>query len=446
VLVGEYSHFVNRKLSFGMSKDPEGFLGAQQRWVEGAITLCLQWVTNHADAHGQAKRNQPLLWMVIVGFIAYVFSLCRLVTVEYTSSILVELGILDRDFFESMIRTPLHVPIHWIYNVLMEIRGGHSPNSYSYRVYEDMTLQFIVFMGTCVFVFFLLWVLTNVCKVCKRCCLFPWEMKWWGRLVISFDNLTYWVWFWTSFFWIGFNIYLAVSPAQFHFNNVGMMSFMVVATFLNYALIVTNSMRFSIMESVDANEIAFLSMDNIWRANQLFFMVGPIQGFSVFTGTRNFLYYLMYGQDIGGWAGGDLTQVSIMIVKYWTSMIIVASCVCWIYLFASHPTADEYQSRRPGCIIFSFIAMDVLHPCVYLWTLGNNLSNEEAAKMHFSAKICSTRWWKKFWSDTLLNECITNIFRYVAPVYNFMLPILVFYNSYFGVSAGFTLVAVGAGH
>merc|ERR1719277_1370618 len=53
VLVGEYSHFVNRKLSFGMSKSPEGFLGAQQRWVEGAITLCLQWVTQNADAHGQ---------------------------------------------------------------------------------------------------------------------------------------------------------------------------------------------------------------------------------------------------------------------------------------------------------------------------------------------------------------------------------------------------------
>lgn len=62
---------------------------------------------------------------------------------------------------------------------------------------------------------------------------------------------------------------------------------------------------------MDANEIAFLSMDNIWRANQLFFMVGPIQGFSVFTGTKNFLSYLLYGQDIGGWAGGDLTQVSI---------------------------------------------------------------------------------------------------------------------------------------
>merc|ERR1719507_2172699 len=177
---------------------------------------------------------------------------------------------------------------------------------------------------------------------------------------------------------------------------------MLVVTFLNYALIVSNSLRFSVMESIDANEVAFLSMDNIWRANQLFFMVGPIQGFSVLTGTKNFFSYLLYGQDIGGWAGGDLTQVSIMIVKYWTTTIILASVACWIYLFTSNPGPDEYQSRRPGCIIFSFIAMDVLHPCIYLWTVGNNISDEEVAKMTWPQALTSSRWWKRALANTIL--------------------------------------------
>ena len=26
-------------------------------------------------------------------------------------------------------------------------------------------------------------------------------MRWWGRLLISMDNLTYFLWFWTAFFW-----------------------------------------------------------------------------------------------------------------------------------------------------------------------------------------------------------------------------------------------------
>lgn len=170
------------------------------------------------------------------------------------------------------------------------------------------------------------------------------------------------------------------------------------------------------------------------------------EGFSVFTGTKNFLSYLLYGQDIGGWAGGDLTQVSIAIVKYWTTTLIFSAIGCWVYLFASNPTATEYQSRRPGCIIFTFIAMDVLHPCVYLWTVGNKFSAEDAKKMTFCQKLTSAGWWKSCLATAILNETLTNIFRYVAPAYNFMLPILVFYNATFGVSGGFTLVAVGAGH
>merc|ERR1719401_1900606 len=124
VLVGEYSHFVNRKLSFGMSKSPEGFLGAQQRWVEGAITLCLQWVTQNADAHGQAKRNGPLLWCVIVAFVLYVWALFRLVTVQYTSSLLVKYGLLGEATFDAWIRAPLSPVIGQIYDSLMTARGG----------------------------------------------------------------------------------------------------------------------------------------------------------------------------------------------------------------------------------------------------------------------------------------------------------------------------------
>merc|ERR1740121_3098546 len=112
---------------------------------------------------------------------------------------------------------------------------------------------------------------------------------------------------------------------------------MLCATFLNYAMIVANTARFSVMESMDANEIAVLSMDNVWRANQLFFMVGPIQGYSVITGTKNFISYKLYGEDIGGWQGNDLTQTSITIVKYWTTLIIFAAIPCWVYLFASDP-------------------------------------------------------------------------------------------------------------
>jgi hypothetical protein len=452
VLKGEYSHFVNRKLSFGMSKDPEGFLGAQQRWVEGAITLFWQWTTGRADAEGQSKQNGPLLWLVMLGFAGFVFSLCRMVTIRGTSCIFVEFGLIKEETFDSWIRTPLTPLIARFFDLLMQARGGHSKNSYTYEVYELMSLQFIIYICMCVMAYLVLWAITAAPRFFqgrsffRRCFALPNEMKWWGRLLISFDNLTYWMWFWTSFFWIGFNFYLACWPARFHFNGLGMMSFMLVLTVLNYALIISNSMRFSVMESMDANEIAFLSMDNVWRANQLFFMVGPIQGFSVITGTKNFMSYLLYGQDVGGWSGGDLTQVSIMIVKYWTTTLVCCAFGCWVYLFASDPAHEEFLSRRSGCIIFSFIAMDVLHPCVYLWTLGSKLSDAEAAELTWWQAMISAGWWKRVVAKFILTEGVTNIFRYVAPVYNLALPILVLYSDYFGVGAGFTLVSVGAGH
>merc|ERR1712066_552877 len=97
---------------------------------------------------------------------------------------------------------------------------------------------------------------------------------------------------------------------------------------------------------------------------------------------------------------------------YWTTLIIFAAIACWVYLFASNPTPDEYQSRRPGCIIFTFIAMDVLHPCVYLWTIGPQLAEEEVRKMTWTQALMSTARWKRLLTMVVLNETSTNIFRF----------------------------------
>ena len=42
VLRGRRSQFINRRLSFGMAKDPVDYLAAVQRWAEGGVVLSLQ--------------------------------------------------------------------------------------------------------------------------------------------------------------------------------------------------------------------------------------------------------------------------------------------------------------------------------------------------------------------------------------------------------------------
>jgi len=199
---------------------------------------------------------------------------------------------------------------------------------------------------------------------------------------------------------------------------------------------------------VDANEIAFLSMDNIWRANQLYFMVGPVYAFSLFTGFKNFNKYALFGQDISG-AGRssrDATRIAINLVKYWTTFLILACISCWLWRWISNPVPIDLAARRPGCIVFTFIAMDVLHPCVYLWTINNDITEARIAKMGWRQCFMSSQFWKFYLAKIVLNHSVTNVFRFVAPVYNLLLPILVFQHSSYGVGGAFSLVTVGVGH
>merc|ERR1712113_340007 len=140
---------------------------------------------------------------------------------------------------------------------------------------------------------------------------------------------------------------------------------------------------------MDANEIASLNMDNVWRANQLFFMTGPIQAFSLFRGMAEFTRYKFYGQDIGGWSGGDLGTLSVLIVKYWTSMILMGTVLIW---FAYGCYAHEYKNSFSGAVIVTLISLDVLHPCAFLWLGDVEMSKETIAKMSWMQCFCSSKW------------------------------------------------------
>jgi len=440
VLVGRHSHFVNRKLSFGMAKNPTDFIGAQQRWVEGAVTLSLQWFTGNADAHGQARRNGWMLWVTLIFFLCFLGALIRLVTNEDTF-FWVELGLMDEEQFQAYYSPVKQVVWDFFHHApeVFKALGGTKLNKETFAL---LFTQFITWASCCLAAFLVLFLVTVTCKCFRRCCMFPHEMRWWGRLLISLDNLTYFAWFWTSFFWVGFNYYTALFRMDFHFNNQGMMGFMLVVNILNWGLLITNSFRYSVMQSVDANEVAALSMDNIWRSNQLFFMTGPLQLFSVVRGIGEFLKYKFYGQDIGGWSGGDLGRVSISIVKYWTTLILLGAVACWVCYFVY---AKEYANSFPACIVVTLIALDVLHPCVFLWLGGVSLTEEEKG-MPCLQCLTSARWWQVQVKNAIMTDMLTGLLKYLAPIYFFILPILALFSSYFGLTGAYMLVAIGPGH
>mmetsp|Transcript_33138 Transcript_33138/g.103296 ORF Transcript_33138/g.103296 Transcript_33138/m.103296 type:complete len:258 (-) Transcript_33138:51-824(-) len=256
------------------------------------------------------------------------------------------------------------------------------------------------------------------------------------------DNLTYFIWFWTSFFWIGFNYYLAIFQVHFHFNNTGMMAFMLVVNLLNFGLLVCNSMRYTVMESVDANEVAALSMDTVWR-NQLFFMTGPIMVFSVIRGIGEFIKFKFYGQDIGGWTDEELGATSVRIVKYWTTLMLLGNIVVWTCYFAY---AQYYANSFAACVVVTLISLDVLHPCVFLWFGNVNMNPYELNKMTCLQCLTSPKWWQASIKSIVLESAFATFLKYLPLAYFLFLPLLALWNSFFGITGAYILVAMSPAH
>jgi len=66
------------------------------------------------------------------------------------------------------------------------------------------------------------------------------------------------------------------------------------------------------------------------------------------------------------------------------------------------------------------IALDVLHPSVYLWTLGKVEGNDfknKFGEMKLAVKFVNLVWWKSVIASIILNETLASVFKLMAPLY-----------------------------
>merc|ERR1712060_879531 len=114
-------------------------------------------------------------------------------------------------------------------------------------------------------------------------------MAQWARLAITMDNLTYFLWFWTAFFWVFFNYYTVFFPKTYVFEPQGMMVFSWIVQALSWLMVISATLRYRMDQSMAANEVFFLSLTNIWRTTQLFYITAPLTAYSIVMGTSDFL-------------------------------------------------------------------------------------------------------------------------------------------------------------
>merc|ERR1712072_1388754 len=121
---------------------------------------------------------------------------------------------------------------------------------------------------------------------------------------------------------------------DYNFETSGMTFFSFAASICTWGLILSASARNKLAESSSANEVFFLTLTNIWRTTQMFYMTAPLTLYSIIMGTSDLLRNRSFGEDISYWVGGDRGAVSKSIVQCWTLLLVLLTLSAWVCNFA----------------------------------------------------------------------------------------------------------------
>jgi len=172
-------------------------------------------------------------------------------------------------------------------------------------------------------------------------------MAQWARLLILLDSLTYYLWFWTAFFWVVFNYYTVFQERTYHFEAKPMTVFSWALQFLSWAMVIFATARYRMDQSMQSNEVFFLSLTNLWRTTQLFYITAPLTLYSIATGCGEFSRHRMLNVDITYWNAGDRGSISTTITKWWTLLLMFgAIAVNIIYWFDLLTFVDPISAYR----------------------------------------------------------------------------------------------------
>jgi len=433
VLRGRRSQFINRRLSYGMAKNPVDYLAAVQRWAEGGVVLSLQTFFS-------CHKGVYMVWFTLIFFFCFLASLFRLVSKTDTTWEFVKWGMVEEDWY-ARVMEPV---VSYLRSFALVARSEYfTQHPKLLETYLTMTLQFISWVLSLVLFLAIVFIFTELLKFVQRVCglklpiLWPDEMRWWGRLLISMDNLTYFLWFWTAFFWIGFNYYSIFAKRTYHFSSTGMFSFMLAVQLLSWGMVIAASLRYTLSTSMEANEVISLSMDNIWRSTQLFYISAPLLLYSIIKGIQDYLRYQMYGEDISFWVGGDRGAMSTNLVKYWTLALILGAMGAWIYYGVE---GRKHTGVLSAVIIVTLIALDVLHPCTYLWVGRTKMTPEKASQLTWSQALVTRGWWEVMIGKLILNQTVTGVMKWLGPAWFVLMPFLTLVMPYIGVNQAFMMI------
>ncbi|CAJ1428447.1 unnamed protein product, partial [Effrenium voratum] len=433
VLKGQHSRFINRRLSYGMSRSGTEALASMQRTAEGYVLFWLQSFFG--------RRQAFMLWLSLIFFVFFVVWLCILVGNISQGMLVVEMGVLQKNTIDEILEPMVDLFRNFV-NMVGSNYFGNKPSLI--KIYVTTAVEFAVWLGglsICLLALFLVTECFKAFTACGLCSCFsvPNEMRHWARRM---HQTSHWVWGWLPAFWIGFNYWNVFADQTYHFNCFGMFLFIVILQVLNWGMIVSASMRSSLAAAMETNEVIFLSMDNVWRSTQSTYVTLPLHIYSFIKATEDYMRYHLYGADVTfeppSEMSGHRTQTTICLVKYWTLFLIIGAVGAWVhYAF----TMRDGEGALASCIVVTLIALDVLHPCTYLFVgQTKHMSDQKAKQLTWSQACFSTSWWSRAISRMVLNQTLASMIKWIGPACFVALTLLSLVMPYMGVNVAFMML------
>jgi len=430
-----------------MAKDPVDYLAAIQRWAEGGVVLSLQTFLS-------CKEGIHMIWATFFGFLLFIASLGNMLYGNGSQGVIYYLSQAvfgDRrllDAAESVAGSQADLCVD------LKLTTDDNQAAYAEMFLEVEAWIATVFIG--VMVVMLITMVSNVIHHCTCCgrrrkfrrTRFPTSPSQWARLMITMDNLTYFLWFWTAFFWVGFNYYAVYFRRYYHFDADGMVLFSWMMQVLSWSMVISATGRYRMDQSMAANEVFFLSMTNIWRTTQLFYITAPLTAYSIVMGTSDFLKNRMLGVDISYWVGGDRGVVSKAMTQWWTLFLVMAMVVTQILFWF---TDLLIHADVVGVFIVTFIGLDVMHPCAFLWlgveeeklpkaAAGDMPKWQRCLRRTFQLLFCPA-FWRNCMRKVVFHPRTALVVQWIGPLQNVLMPVLTIWMPELGINNALLLLA-----
>jgi len=212
-------------------------------------------------------------------------------------------------------------------------------------------------------------------------------------------------------------------------------------------MIIASSSRNNKDQGMQANEVIFLSLTNIWRTTQMFYITAPLTVYSIIMGCSDYFKNRMLGVDISYWVGGDRGAVSKSITQWWTLLLVAGTVVTWT-LYATGWVAVDVGAA----LIITFIGLDVMHPCAFLWlgTEPERLPTPPAKGSCPAWRRCVKRCCRLLVSSAFYRNILRSLIfhprtamtiKWIGPLQHVMMPILTWFFPEMGVNQALLLLA-----